>query len=302
MFPNIPALWTRRPNLVLPRTPSDHSLPEYADDGDEARLNGPSRRTSLGKSGGRSRSNTVKRFLPGGGDKDKIDLGPLSPTEDVPLKEVVSKQMDEELTEEADEVADEHELDRHVKHVLRAKRREKAKRALRGLWAFLKTPMGIVTGIYGFLVAFWGAALVLFLLGWIKTPNKHWKDKWVEICSQIVNGLFTLTGVGLIPWRVIDTYRMSIIHTLKMKDRRLRKKAGLPPIDDPDDLPDPRTIPGFQQVLSEKDQDQLRYQQDKFAKSQTWYRPHANATHRAFPITLALWNTILMDGNSFFQW
>lgn len=29
----------------------------------------------------------------------------------------------------------------------------------------------------------------------------------VEISSQVVNGLFTVTGVGLIPWRVRDTYR-----------------------------------------------------------------------------------------------
>lgn len=86
-----------------------------------------------------------------------------------------------------------------------------------------------------------------------------------------------------------------------MKTRRLRKKQGLPPIEDEDDLPDPLTIPGYKPVLSEKDQNQLRYQQEKFSQSQTWYRPHATATHRAFPITLALWNTILMDGNSFFQ-
>ena len=34
---------------------------------------------------------------------------------------------------------------------------------------------------------------------------------------------------------------------------------------------------------------------------QTWYRPHATATHKAFPITWALWNTVLMDLNSVFQ-
>jgi hypothetical protein len=100
------------------------------------------------------------------------------------------------------------------------------------------------------------------------------------------------------------------------------------------------------QVLSDKDQETLRYQQEKFARSQvgmratsgpgiwegirsrrqthfaqTWYRPHATATHRAFPMSWALWNTIvsassltvalrsplttdvvqLMVGNSFFQ-
>jgi len=36
-------------------------------------------------------------------------------------------------------------------------------------------------------------------------------------------------------------------------------------------------------------------------KSQTWYRPHGTETHRAFPITTALWICLLNDGNSVFQ-
>lgn len=31
----------------------------------------------------------------------------------------------------------------------------------------------------------------------------------LEISSQVVNGLFTVTGVGLIPWRVTDAFRKS---------------------------------------------------------------------------------------------
>ncbi len=83
----------------------------------------------------------------------------------------------------------------------------KAKRIGGGVWTFVKTPMGAFTAIYGFLVAFWGAAIVLFLLGWIKTGSSNNKAIWVERSSQVENGLFTLTGVGLIPWRVRDTYR-----------------------------------------------------------------------------------------------
>jgi hypothetical protein len=137
--------------------------------------------------------------------------------------------------------------------------------------------MGAITAIYGFLVAFWGAAIVLFLLGWINAGSKYQNDVWVEISSQVENGLFTLTGVGLIPWRVIDVYSessgnivlpispvgergmgmgmgrtraqtrvltyaagFSIIWTLKSKNERLRKKRGLPPIADPNDIPDPK--------------------------------------------------------------
>jgi hypothetical protein len=106
------------------------------------------------------------------------------------------------------------ELDAHVKKVLDSSKRAKAKRALRGFWAFVKTPMGAFTAIYGFLCAFWGAAIVLFLLGWIPTSSKDTQDKWVEISSQVCNGLFTITGVGLIPWRVVDTYRESAVASI----------------------------------------------------------------------------------------
>jgi hypothetical protein len=39
----------------------------------------------------------------------------------------------------------------------------------------------------------------------------------VELTSQIENGLFTLTGIGLIPVRTIDTYRepVSLIHLVQ---------------------------------------------------------------------------------------
>lgn len=71
--------------------------------------------------------------------------------------------------------------------------------------------MGFLTAIYGLLVVFWGAAIVFFLLNWVPTPSKYWQDRWVEISSQIVNALFTIPGVGLIPWRAQDTYRKLLI-------------------------------------------------------------------------------------------
>lgn len=58
------------------------------------------------------------------------------------------------------------------------------KKALKDLWTFLKTPLGFIVGIYGFLVVVWGAALVIILAGW--TPmTKNTQDIWVEICSQV---------------------------------------------------------------------------------------------------------------------
>jgi hypothetical protein len=66
-----------------------------------------------------------------------------------------------------------------------------------------------------------------------------------ERCSQIENGLFTVTGVGFIPWRVMDCYRIFRIWQLKRLIIKLRKKRGLPPIEDPDDLPDPKLDPDY---------------------------------------------------------
>ncbi|KAG1866516.1 hypothetical protein DFJ58DRAFT_724013 [Suillus subalutaceus] len=190
-------------------------------------------------------------------------------------------------------------LDRHVEDVLTG--RSKVKRTLQGVWSFLKTPIGIITGIYGFLVVFWGAALVLFLLKWINLHNANTQGFWVEVCSQVVCGLFTVTGIGLIPARALDTYRICKVWHYKHKTTKLRDKAGLPQLFDVDDLPDPAYDPSFVHVLTEREQQDLHHQQVKFHESQTWYRPHGTVTHRAFPINTALWICLFIDGNSAFQ-
>jgi len=166
---------------------------------------------------------------------------------------------------------------------------------------------------------FWGSALVLLLAKWINLNNQETQDFWIEICEQILNGLsrchdtheagphpnfiglFCLTGIGLIPWRVVDTYRMLKIWYYKRRTRKLRKKASLPELYDNDDLPDPMFDPNYVHVLTDKEQYELHHQQKKFMKSQTWYRPHGTETHRAFPITIALWICLFNDGNSVFQ-
>jgi hypothetical protein len=165
----------------------------------------------------------------------------------------------------------------------------------------LKTPIGIITAVYGFLVAFWGAAIVIFLVKIINFHDSYKQKLWIEISSQVENGLFTITGVGLIPWRALDTYRIYRIWRYKRLTHKLRKKAGLPYLDNEDDLPDPAYDPNYIHVLSDEQQDDLHYQQQKFMASQTWYRPHATDTHRAFPIGTALLICCLVDGNSLFQ-
>ncbi|KLO18050.1 hypothetical protein SCHPADRAFT_135198 [Schizopora paradoxa] len=193
----------------------------------------------------------------------------------------------------------EDDLDRHVEDVL--SRESKFRRTMSGVWAFMKTPMGIIASIYGFLVVFWGAAIVVFLIKIINLHNSSTQGFWVEVSSQIENALFTVTGVGLLPWRVIDTYRILKIWRYKKLTRRLRKKARLPELYDEDDLPDPMYDPNYVHVLTDKQQKDLHYQQQHFMKSQTWYRAHGTQTHRAFPINTALLICLFVDGNSVFQ-
>ncbi|KAI3612115.1 integral membrane protein [Moniliophthora roreri] len=193
----------------------------------------------------------------------------------------------------------EDSLDRHVEDVMR--RRARLKRVLMGVWSFLKTPMGIITGIYGFLVVFWGAAIVLFLAKIINLHNDDLQGFWVEVSSQVVNGLFTATGIGFMPSRVLDTYRIGKIYHYKRLTKKLRAKAGLPQLFDVDDLPDPAYDPNYVHVLTNEQQKDLHRQQVKFQHSQTWYRAHGTETHRAFPISYALLICCLNDGNSVFQ-
>ncbi|KAI0030702.1 hypothetical protein K488DRAFT_26420, partial [Vararia minispora EC-137] len=208
-------------------------------------------------------------------------------------------------------IFNEQEIDAHVDQIL--SKRAKFRRVLRGIWAFLKTQtIQILVGLYGFLVAFWGSAIVLFLLKWINLHNAQTQGFWVELSCQIENTLFCITGLGLAPWRILDTYRTTIFDLIsptgiakiawyKRKTTVLRRKQGYPPLFDNDDLPDPQYDPNYMHVLSEKEQIDLHYQQIQFMESQTWYRPHGTATHRAFPINYGLAICSLNVGNSIFQ-
>ncbi|ODN78261.1 hypothetical protein L202_03910 [Cryptococcus amylolentus CBS 6039] len=352
MFPYLPSVWSRRPDIRLSPDSSDESLAPLQPSQDNVHPVAPATRFRSASTSSRRGSLSLGRLITGRGRQEDEEgvvksappgvswegAHPLAIPEEEPqpgVKEAppmddsaldtatsktttqpptalskpsqshsslsLSSQVDSlDLSQEQD-AADHARIDRHIHHLLSSSQKQKLRLALKGLWAFVKTPMGFVTAIYGFLVVFWGAAIVLFLLGWIDVGGGDKQSVWVEISSQVVNGLFTVTGVGLIPWRSLDTYRMGVIWTLKRRGERRRDKLGLPPIDDPNDLPDPRTIPGYIHVLNEQEYAKLAHHQEKFALSQTWYKPHATATHRAFPIRWALWNTILMDLNSVFQ-
>ncbi|GJE84182.1 hypothetical protein PsYK624_002580 [Phanerochaete sordida] len=193
----------------------------------------------------------------------------------------------------------EDNLDRHVDDVL--SRRDKYRRIAKGVWAFMKTPMGVIVSIYGFLVVFWGTGIVFFLAKFIDCHNSNTQGFWVELCQQIETGLFTVTSIGLIPFRALDTWRITKIWHYQRVTIKRRAAAGIPDLYDNNDLPDPLYDENHIHVLTDKEQADLHYQQHKFMQSMTWYRPHGTTTHRAFPIDLALWICIMNDLNSLFQ-
>lgn len=147
---------------------------------------------------------------------------------------------------------DDLHLDAYIHELLT--KRQKFKRTMQGVWAFLKTPIGVIFGIYGFLVVFGGAALVLFLVGAIDKGKN--KDYWIEVFSQFENALFTIPGVGLIPWRVRDTYRMGRIAHYQHLTWKLRKRQGLPALPDKNDIPSlaaPQAVRGKDESEKSKD-------------------------------------------------
>ncbi|GAA94930.1 uncharacterized protein L969DRAFT_83119 [Mixia osmundae IAM 14324] len=208
------------------------------------------------------------------------------------------------------------DLDAHIIASHKKTKKEKFRAIMKGVWAFMKTPLGIFVTIYGICVVFFGAALVLILMGAIPS-HYHSHDLYVEYCSQVLDGLFCITGLGLIPWRVVSLWHMAHIWTYANRVWRRRRRGGMAVLRDRNDLPDPECFAGLSEkeklaleesteapeevVLTDKELKSLRYHQNKFAAGQTWYKPHATPTHRAFPLSWALWICLCNIVNSLAQ-
>ncbi|CAO1625353.1 unnamed protein product [Parajaminaea phylloscopi] len=246
----------------------------------------------------------------------------------------VGRRDDDEETGSGDSAAD---IDAHVKRRLRDRHSSlrTTLAVLAGVWTFVKTPLGMLVAVYGILVVFSGAGLVICLAGWV--PGD--KDKQVEVFSQATNALFTITGVGFIPWRIRDTYLISRICHYRNLSNKLRRRRGLAPLQDEDDLAfeaglvahpltslkksDPQGTDGEENpsllegaskatalphldnddehMLDPRQSAMLRQCQRKFGESCTWYRDTETPSHRAFPILIAVGITAATDGNSIFQ-
>ncbi len=131
MIPNIPSWFSRKPVLTLPETPSQVSL-------EEKYVYHHAFLYNVTKTDCR---NCIREPTTGSRRSSSSAIPLASPHDST-----------ESLNpyEEAEEA-----LDKHVEHVLR--KRDKVRRTFKGFWAFVKTPIGAITAIYGFLCAFWGA-------------------------------------------------------------------------------------------------------------------------------------------------
>ena len=106
----------------------------------------------------------------------------------------------------------------------------------KGLWRFFLTPFGFIIVVYGLNVIAWGAMIFFVLLNAAPAmchpscDNIHSARKiWIEIDSQILNGLFCVTGFGLIPWRFRDFYYLMRWRNGKGENALIyhRKLAGI---------------------------------------------------------------------------
>ncbi|EJD48784.1 hypothetical protein AURDEDRAFT_60593 [Auricularia subglabra TFB-10046 SS5] len=188
------------------------------------------------------------------------------------------------------------ELDEYVRYLLHSKK-ERLRRIWRGFKQYVKTPLGAFIVVYASLLTFWGAAWVLFLIGWLSAGSRQ--AYFVEICDQILTAPDVISPVGLAPFRAVDTYHMIYIARLHSKTLRLRKERGLPPLVDDNDLP--RDLSPKEEVLTEEEQRLLVHHQDKLSSNHTFYRPHETATHQAFPLDLLIATVCILDCHSLFQ-
>jgi hypothetical protein len=88
------------------------------------------------------------------------------------------------------------------------------------------------------LITLFGAAWVLFLIGWISLGSKQ--DYVVNIVDNVLVALFAIIGDGLAPFRAVDTYHMIYIAHYHRKTWKRRQKLGLPELVDHNDLPEQR--------------------------------------------------------------
>ncbi|PBP21430.1 integral membrane protein [Diplocarpon rosae] len=133
--------------------------------------------------------------------------------------------------------AEKEELDDMVRHQLHSKR-AKFKRGMKGFKQYVRRPLGLFITVYATLITLFGAAWVLFLIGWISLGSKQ--SYIVNVVDNVLVALFAIIGDGLAPFRAVDTYHMIYIAHYHQVSWKVRKKLDLPELVDPNDLPERR--------------------------------------------------------------
>lgn len=297
-LPNLPWLYNRQPTYDLGQTTSDSSDEEMGTAAGARREDQLPQMTQQGEvemaaRGGLSRTNTIDSIL------STMDEGPGHHYAVLPHGASLTGWTDEEKAA----------LDDHVRHQLHSKRAG-FKRTMKGFGRYVRNPLGFLVTLYFFLITFWGAAWVLFLIGWIYVGDRQ--DYFVEIADQILTALFCVVGITMFPFRLVDTYHMSFVAFYAHRTWRLRKERGLKELKDHNELPTMPQSSAWERgeaedqgvevpVLTAEEQKKLEHHQGKLAKSHTFYRPHETYTHHAFSIRLLITIIVLLDCHSMFQ-
>ncbi|XP_014552786.1 hypothetical protein COCVIDRAFT_29872 [Bipolaris victoriae FI3] len=299
-IPNLPWLYNRQPTYDLVQTESESSDEEMgtargARDAETTRTGEAGRPTSdaRGDDGELLRRNSIDSVL------STMEEGPGHHYAVLPHGASLTGWTDEEKAA----------LDDHVRHLLHS-RRAKFKRTMKGFGRYVRNPLGFIVTLYFFLITFWGAAWVLFLIGWIYVG--HRQDYFVEIADQILTALFCVVGITMFPFRLVDTYHMAFVAYYAHKTWRIRKERGLKELKDHNELPAMPPSSAWETgealeedvetpVLTAEEQKKLEHHQGKLAKSHTFYRPHETYTHHAFSIRLLITIIVLLDFHSMFQ-
>ncbi|KXJ87676.1 hypothetical protein Micbo1qcDRAFT_151662 [Microdochium bolleyi] len=196
------------------------------------------------------------------------------------------------------------DLNDHVRHMLHS-RRSKVGRRLRAFGQYVSRPMGFFVTLYASIIILLGTAWVVFLIGWIYVGDEQ--SVVIGTINIVLVTLFSLVGIGLIPWRAVDTYHMLYIVRLEHLARKRLDEAGSSTTDGthPTDVEaghNPENNKGdLTSALTAQQRASLEHHQSCFAKSHTFYKPHDSETHHAFPVRLLIAIVILLDGNSAFQ-
>ncbi|KAF3481465.1 uncharacterized protein GIQ15_04224 [Arthroderma uncinatum] len=259
---------------------------------------------------------------------------PTTDTEPTPVKrtETIKSTLSESrfavlpegITLEGWDPSDKWEINDHVRHMLHS-RRSKFKRGMKGFWQYVQKPLGFLVTLYATLITLFGLAWVLFLIGWIYVGDRQLYV--INVIDNVLVALFAIVGDGLAPFRAVDTYHMIYIAYYHRLTWRLRQKAALPDLKNPNDLPETPVADVIKaeasnkdidiekaakdvitndeeaefSVLSAEQQKKLTHHSTKFSKSHTFYKPHETTTHHAFPVRLLIAVVVLLDCHSLFQ-